>query len=367
MIQLHKTIVTGIKVAITTAILLFGLAHTSLFNYVMQKKERAAVQRIMALFKPHAIIPPKKLAVFCPAEIAAIDEMLVAAFDLCSAQGMQLDVKKFYYHGDLALLKGQIEESILWQADACISVGCTPAETAHAVLTKRQSKIPHIFACITDPVELGISTSKYVTGTTSTGTAEDPAGILDGFVRSFKHVRPDARTVLIFTSGNGPQNNQDMTNLIEAFNKHSIAARSIHTANIEEVTKCAQAYITRDIDAVIILRDFVVVSALQSIIKACRMHGVTAFASDSGSVTNGAAAGCCVGEAELGLLLGEIILKVVHHKMPCSEVPITYFTTSQLYRTHVNQFEMHQQGLNNRSIYDLMSGESKLEFLRRRP
>jgi ABC-type uncharacterized transport system substrate-binding protein len=367
MIQHHKTLITGIKIAVIVSAVLFGLAHTSLFNYIMQKNERAAIQQVMRLFKPHTIIQPKRIAVFCPAVVQAIDEMLTAAFELCDAQGIQITIKKFYCHGDLALLKNQIEEGILWEADALITVGDTAAATAHAVLTKRNCSIPHIFSCVSDPIGVGISTNKYNAGPYCTGTAEDPEGILDGFVRSFKHVRPDAQTVLIFTSDSGPRSHQDMTDLIAAFARQNISAKSIHTANAEEVAQCAQSYITSDIDAVIILRDFIVINALQSIIKVCEMHKVTAFASDSGSVLNGAAAGCCIGEAELGLLLGEIILKVIHHSIPCDQIPITYFTTSKLYRTHVNQFEMHKQGLHKRSIYDLMSGESKLEFLRHRP
>jgi ABC-type uncharacterized transport system substrate-binding protein len=364
---LRKTIITSIKFGFVLAAILFGLAHTALFNYVMQKKERAALTRITQFFTPYASIAPQKLAILCPAAIEAIDEMLTAAFDLCASQGLKIEIKKFYHNGDLALLKSQIEESILWKAKAIISVGGSAAATAHAILTKRESTIPHIFACVSNPVELGLSSDKHYAGPTSTGTAEDVTGILDGFVRSFKHVRPDARSVLIFNGENSPKGHQEIEDLIAAFANQHVTARCIHTATADEVIRASHTYISKDIDAVIVLRDFAVVSAIQSIIKACQVHGVTVFASDSGSVINGAVAGCCVGEAELGLLLGEIILKVVHYKIPCSQIPITYFTTAKLYRTYVNQFEMHRQGLENRSIYDLMSGEAKLEFLRHRP
>ena len=364
MIELTKTMRTGIKIAISILICMVGLAHTSLFNHFMQKKEQAAWQFFMGCFKQSVLSRPNRLAVFMGVNIPAINEMLQAMVDMCQARGMKLELKKFYFNNDLSLLKGQIEEGIAWEARALITVGSVTAQAAHTTLTKRNSQIPHIFACVTDPVQLGISKEKYVTGTTSTGIAEDDTGILNGFEQSFQHVRPDAQKVLIFYSGTSQKAQSNVTNLIRAFAEKKIQAGSVHTATLEEVSRCAQTFITRDIDAVIVLRDFVVVSALESILKVCRIHGTTVFASDSGSVRNGAVAGCCVDEAELGLLLAEIILKVVHQGLPCNKVPITYFTTSRLYRTHVNQYEMHTQGLHNRSIYTLMSGEAKLEFLR---
>lgn len=365
MIHISKTMRTGIKVTLTSIALFFGLAHTSLFNHFMQKQERAAWLALMGYFTTTSTaIPPKKMAIITGADIPAIAEMVQAAVDMCEAQGMKFEIKKFFFNNDFALLKNQVEESIAWNADAILSIGSIPAQNIHTILTKREIHIPHIFACVTNPLELGITEEKYVTGTTSTGTAEDPSGITDAFVASFKHVRPDAQKVLIFHSSNTEKAQENLAKYIKSFATQKIQAATVYTETLEEVARCAQAYITRDIDAVIILRDFVVVRGLQSILKHCRINGTTAFASDSGSVRNGAVAGCCVDESELGLLLAEVILKVVHHGIPCNQVPITYFDTARLYRSHINQYEMHTQGLHNRGIYDLMNGEAKLEFLR---
>jgi len=367
MIQLTGRLKTGLKIGIAAALTLFVVAHTSLFNHYMQRKEARLWHLVSGYFKATPTTKVHKISFHLAADIAVLQQLITAATNLCNARGLQLSVKKFYHNQDLALLKGQIEESIDWGTEAIISIGSLSAQNIHTILTKRDIKVPHIFSCIANPMELGISTGKYHTGTHSTGIAEDSSGITDAFFKSFLHVRPDAKKVIILHSLTAPGLRSMIAEMINGFASRSIQAAGVYVSTMEEVARAATNTITRDIDAVIVLRDTLVVSSLQPILKACRAHGTTAFVSDSNSVVNGAVAGCCVEEAELGLLVGEIITKIVLDGIAPEEIPVTYFNTASLCRTYVNQYEMHAQGLHNRKIYDLMTGEGKLEFLRTPP
>lgn len=362
--HLTSRLKTGMKIGIALLVTLFVIAHTSLLNNYMQRKEAKLWSLISGYFKPTPIAKKHKISFHLAADIAVLQQLMTAAVNLCAARGLQLSVKKFYHNQDLALLKAQIEESIDWGTEAIISIGSLSAQNIHTILTKRNITIPHIFSCIANPVELGISTGKYQTGTSSTGIAEDSTGITDAFFKSFLHVRPDAKKVIILHSLTSPGLRAMIAEMINGFAARSIQAAGVYVSTMDEVARAATNVITRDIDAVIVLRDTLVVSSLQPILKACRAHGTTAFVSDSNSVVNGAVAGCCVEEAELGLLVGEIITKIVLDGTAPEEIPVTYFNTASLCRTYVNQYEMHAQGLHNRKIYDLMAGENKLEFLR---
>ncbi len=363
MIQLNNRLKATIKIGAIFMLILGILGHTSLFNHYLQKTESQIWLSIRKYFKMTPLTPQHKISFHLTADVAALQELIHTATELCKARGLNLAVKKFYHYGDLSLLKAQTEESLAWGAEAVISVGGTSAQNIHTLLSKRNAQIPHIFSCVPNPKALGISEGEEYTGTNSTGVAEDPTGLSDAFFKSFMHIRPDAKKIIILHSVTTEAWRTMIADMINGFAERNIQAAGLYASNIEEVARIASTHITRDIDAVIILRDGLVVSALQSILKACRLTGTTTFVSDSHSVKNGAAAGCCVEEADIGLLVGEIIMKVVHDKLPAGQLPITYFNTASLCKTYVNQYEMHAQGMHNRSIYDLMMSEQKLEFL----
>lgn len=360
MIQLNKNMRLGIKIALaaTISFLLAGL-----FVGLSRTKDRSLWQTLAASFNRTPAPAGHRLSLHLPADIPALQVLVNAAIHFCETKGVHLDVKKFYHHQDTALLKSQVEESLAWNAQAIITIGNMSAQNAHAVLTKRESATPHLFACVADPRVLGIGNDQYYTGTTSTGIAEDSSGATDAFIKSLRHVRPNAKRALVFYSNASPTLPSIAAGVMDALKRNNISVAGAVVRNLEELAQVTQARINRDIDVVVILRDALVVSGLQAIIKACRIHGVTAFASDSNSVRNGAVAGCCIEEGEIGLLLGELIIKVVSEKIPVQEIPVTYFNTALLCHTYINPFEMNAQGLHDRGIYDLMKGELKLEFV----
>jgi len=348
MINLDKQLKTHFKIAAATALgvlLLIGLvwaAHTN---------------------KKGQVVAAHKISFHLPADVPALQVLINAAISFCQTKGTPLEVKKFYHNQDGTLLKAQVEEALSWDSEAIVTIGNMSAQNTHTILTKRESKIPHLFACVADPRLLGMSDDQYFTKTSSTGIAEDTTGSNDALIRSVRHVRPDAKRGLIFYSNASPTLPTIAASVIGALGDAGIATEGILTKNLEELSYMVQMHVNRDVDIVVILRDALVVSGLQTIIKACRLNGVTAFASDSNSVRNGAVAGCCIEEGEIGLMLGELIIKVIQDKVPAQEIPVTYFNTALLCHTYINPYEMNEQGLHDHSVYDLMKGELKLTFV----
>lgn len=367
--MIHPTkqaIQTGIKIGVALILTFCALAHTALFNYQAQKVELAAFSAIKnrvdhLINKKHG----HKVAFHLAADVPALRQLIDSAERFCAAHGVTLDGRRLYHNQDFTLLKAQIEESIERGSEVIVTIGNASAQHTHNILVKRdyQEDIPHVFTCVSDPVGLGISKNAEYTGYNSTGISAVENTSNDVFVKSLLHVRPSAKKVLIFYSNTSPHMPHVVATLINLFAQKGVHAAGVITATLDDVQKFAESYITRDIDAVVALRDVVVISGLQAILKACRAHGTTAFVSDSNSVYDGAAAGCCVEEAEIGLMLGELLLKIIEKKEAAAHIPITYFNTALLCRTYINPHEMNAQGLHNRGIYNLMAGDIKLSFL----
>ncbi|MDQ5940372.1 MAG: transporter substrate-binding protein, partial [Candidatus Dependentiae bacterium] len=250
-----------------------------------------------------------------------------------------------------------------WQSEAIISIGITSAQGVHTCLNKRKSTIPHIFTCIQDPVILGISEGKYFTGSNSTGIAENTVGALDIFTNALIHLRPDIKKMVVFHS-NTPLLAERTAELANLLCKKNIKTESVTTSSATEIREFARTKISSDTDVVLLLRDGNMLNNLQEIAKKCRIEGVSCVTSDSKSVTEGAVAAICVEEKEIAILTAKAITRILKTGISAGSIPITYFNTASLYRIYINRHEMNAQGMNNRDIADLLSGNPKVEFVR---
>jgi len=311
-------------------------------------------------------VPRHKISFHIAADISALKELINAACNYCARHEVILDAKIFYYNNDFNLLKSQVDESLAWGCHTLVSIGNTATQMVHTVLSKRDNNaIAHLFACVSDPVAIGVSKEAYRTGFNSTGLAAGQDQAPETFVKSLLHVTQDPHKILIFYSTATPAICDLAKQLITLLKNKDVAAHGIVINNPHEVHQYAQTFIDDSVDAVITLRDVIVLNSLQSILKACRAHNVTAFASDSSSIREGAVAGCCIEEAEIGLMLGEVLVKIFKHGQSPRDIPVTYFDTPLLLRTLINPYEMEAQGLGNNGIYSLMATKDiKISFIR---
>jgi putative ABC transport system substrate-binding protein len=310
--------------------------------------------------------PPKRVAFLCMSNIGMIQNHIDGIQDYLNAHEIKFNSRILYHNRDQTLLKNQIEEVISWKADLCVSLGMLSSQTAHAFLERKtEGEIPLLFGGINNPDLCGIATVRGKEGNNCTGLAQDMSDFNEdsnlALLESLRIVRPDIKKVLvIFTSGSSLVERQ-VKGVATVFEANGVSVKQLPATSSQDVHFLSRKYITSDLDAVLVLRDQMIIQSLQFLRRECRAAGVTLFASDSESVTHGAAAGCCINEYEQGVLLGEYAYKILTDKtgMQARDLPITLFKISDLYKTFVNFKELRAQGV-TRSIYDILKSPGRI-------
>ena len=107
-----------------------------------------------------------------------------------------------------------------------------------------------------------------------------------------------------------------------------------------EVQAAAQSLIGR-VDAISVLTDNTVVSALESVIKVADQNKIPLFAGDTDSVKRGAVAAYAFDYADLGKQAGYMAAKILSGT-PIKDIPVEYATNLQL---SVNEKAAQAQGV----------------------
>jgi len=304
-----------------------------------------------------------KVAFILSNDIPSLRTFIDAVAKNCSDQGLNLEIKTFYHHQSTSLLQGQIDEALMAENKVLISIGAMAAQGIHNHLQKRKSKTPHVFACIAAPTALGISKGKHFTQNNSTGVAEDPAGALATFTDALVRLKPTMKKILVFHS-NSPSLAEKTAELRSILSTKGIQTESVIASTTAEVRNFAHTKISPAIDAVLLLRDSLMLSNLQEIVKRCRIEHVPCVTSDIQSAVEGAVAAICVEETELIRLTVRALVKILRDKIPARRIPIAYFNSADLYAVYVNRQEIVSQGLNPQNLDRLLVlGEPPLKFV----
>ena len=168
---------------------------------------------------------------------------------------------------------------------------------------------------------------------------------VDAFVDAMAHVRPTCKNVVVIFSSGLILLEQQAQALRDELEARNISCNLVHVDGVNSVYDKARARISKNTDMVVILRDYVTNSSLQTLVRICSETGSTLFASDAHSVEQGAAAGYCLDEYEIGLLVGEHAAKVLKAPEAVRDIPMMYLQADQLCSLHVNPFAMKKQGI----------------------
>mgnify|MGYP003880090475 CR=1 FL=1 len=342
-----NAIIFGISFLFCAA--LFNAGSVTLVHLLHQDKTP------LSLLFTHLNAPrTRRIAFFIGAHIPAIEQLKKGALDCTKAYHVPFEHRSFYYDQNQSLLTHQINEALNSRYDLLIPIGTNASQMTHRQLSKRSNKTPMIFSSVTDPVQSGLSNEKYRTGFNSTGFSESYHSNIDIFVKALKTVRPDARSVLVIYTPTVPLLQEQVRELTTECAKHRLAFDTLEVFNCGEVYEKARTRIKKNVDVVVILREYNTTSALQALIKLCEETGTTLFASDKSSVEQGAAAGYCIDEYDLGLILGTYIQKVLQENKPAGELPVMYLNVTKICRLHINPFALHKQGV-TAPLKELMS------------
>ncbi len=189
--------------------------------------------------------------------------------------------------------------------------------TAQAALQVNQ-EIPIIIGAVTDPVAASLVKSWESSGNNVTGMSDAAPNKLQ--VALIPRFLPEAKNVgTIYNAGEANSVVQiDVAK--EACEELGLNLIEVTVSNSSEVLMAAQSLVDR-VEAIYIVTDNTVVSALESVINVCNQEKIALIVADPSTVDKGALASYGIDYFSLGKKSGEVALKVIKGAKP-SDIPM---------------------------------------------
>ncbi|HZK40380.1 MAG TPA: ABC transporter substrate-binding protein [Atribacterota bacterium] len=193
--------------------------------------------------------------------------------------------------------------------------------TAQAAL-QVNNEIPIIITAVTDPVAASLAKSWESSGNNVTGMSD--AAPNKQQVELILRFVPEAKNVgTIYNAGEA--NSVVQVEVAKAVCKElGLNLIEVSVSNSSEVLMAAQSLADR-VDAIYIVTDNTVVSALESVINVCNQEKIALIVADPSSVDKGALASYGIDYFSLGKKSGEFALKIIKGAKP-SDIPLQMIT-----------------------------------------
>ncbi|MGB8021332.1 MAG: ABC transporter substrate-binding protein [Candidatus Nanopelagicales bacterium] len=218
--------------------------------------------------------------------------------------------------GDTATVASIAQKFANEELDLILGVA-TP--TSQAVV-KAEKDAPIVFTAVTDPVGAGLVTDADAPGANVTGVSDMLP--MEPTLDLIKQVVPSVKNLgVIYNSGEA--------NSVFLVGKQKAAAQAAGINVVEAVAgstsevKAAADSLVGRVDAVSVLTDNTVVSALESVIKVCQENKIPLFAGDTDSVKRGAIAAYAFDYKDLGVQAGNMAADILGGKA-IKDIPVQY-------------------------------------------
>lgn len=201
----------------------------------------------------------------------------------------------------------------------------TPTSQA-AVKATEGTKIPVVFAAVTDPVAAELVTNPDAPEANVTGVSDMLP--VQPHLDLIKQLVPNVKTIgLLYNAGE--------TNSVALVAKEKTAAAAMGLKVVEataassaDVLAAAQSLVGR-VDAISVLTDNTVVSAIQSVVKVCEEHKIPLIAGDTDTVKAGAVAAYAFDYYDHGKQAGAVAIKILQGTK-IKDIPVQYAQNLQL-------------------------------------
>jgi putative ABC transport system substrate-binding protein len=247
-----------------------------------------------------------------------IDALQQAGF----VEGKNVTFDEQNAEGDMANATTIAQKFVGDKDDLIFSIATPTSQAA----VKATTTIPIVFGAVTDPVAAGLVKNAEAPEANVTG-ASDMLPV-QPHLDLIKQIVPNVKTIgLLYSSGEA--------NSVALVEKEKAAAAAMGLKVVEataassaEVLAAAQSLVGR-VDAISVLTDNTVVSALESVVKVCQENKIPLIAGDLDSVKRGAVAAYAFDYYQHGLQAGQMAVKVLQGT-PIAQVPVEYAQNLQL-------------------------------------
>jgi len=204
------------------------------------------------------------------------------------------------------------------KVDLIVAIATPTAQAALQV----NKEIPIVINAVTDPVAASLAESWESSGNNLTGMSD--AAPNKQQVELIPQFLPAAKNVGTIYNAGEANSVVQIEVAKETCKELGLNLIEVTVSNSSEVLMAAQSLAGR-VDAIYIVTDNTVVSALESVINVCNRQKIALIVADPSSVDRGALASYGIDYFSLGKKSGEIALKIIKGAKP-SDIPIQMIT-----------------------------------------
>jgi len=244
----------------------------------------------------------------------------------------------FNANGDRSLMRQQAEEVVAKNYDLVFTVPTTPSLIMKEVCQQRGKNVPIVAGAVDDPVGIKLvdsmqSSGNNVTAVTGIDTFEQQIELLAFLKPTLKKI------LLVYNPSPGLDPKKDEVGRICA--AKNIGFKTVEIFNMSDLIQKVPSF-TSDCDTIMVLKDNMVVSGIESLVNLCNRAGKTLYASDLNSGDKGAALSYGVREYQDGVESALKAIEILKHGKKPTDVPSCATTK---FKIKVNTKTMNQQGL----------------------
>ncbi|MGI6226537.1 MAG: ABC transporter substrate-binding protein [Peptococcales bacterium] len=302
-------------------LLLIILIITSLITGCTTKKENIA--------SANADIKKTKIGIIQIVEHPSLDAARQGFLDILAENGYEegknLIVDYKNAQGDMPTLNTIANKLANGGNDLLLAVA-TPSAQAIANATKN-NKVPVLFTAITDPVAAGLVESMEKPNTNLTGTT-DMAPVADQ-IKLIKEIAPNVKNIGIIYNTSEINSVVQLEIAKKAATEEGLNIYEAVATNSSEVDQAAKS-LARKVDAIYVLTDNTVVSALEAVIKMSRQNKLLVVSAEKDSVTRGTVATIALDYYKLGQQTGKMALKILSGDATPQDMPIESQTSQEV-------------------------------------
>lgn len=200
----------------------------------------------------------------------------------------------------------------------------TPSAQA---MVKADDKTPIIFSAVTDPVGAGLVKDAAAPSANVTGVSDMLP--MKPTMELIKQVVPSVKTIGVLYNGGESNSVFLIEEQKKAAKELGIGVVEATASNSSEVKAAADSLVGR-VDAISVLTDNTVVSALESVVKVSQANKIPLFAGDTDSVKRGAIAAYSFNYKDLGHQSGVIAADILLNGQAIKDIPVQYASNLQL-------------------------------------
>ena len=255
-------------------------------------------------------------------EHEALNAVVAGMSNYLSAQkGKKFKISVETCQGNMALASQIIAKFANTKTDVVVTVGTIPSQAAYRIAKDR--RIRTVFSSVTNPADIcGDFSNSNMTGVSNFVKLEPQLEI-------FKKIQPNLQKIGMIYNTSEANSASIIKNIRPICEKMKIELMVQGISKISELPQATEK-LAKNVDAIFISNDNMVLSGMRNIIAICGKNGIPLYVSDTDQVEKGCAAALGPNQYNIGIQTGKIVKRIADGE-DINKIAIQYPDKTELY------------------------------------